>query len=587
MSTIVKISAHHIKGINDIQIPCEIRSNVPNFLVAPNGSGKSSLTIGFDSLNRDRLKIDDVNAFRGCEDPNPSLEITFDDNVTLKANALQNEIGKALDVAVINSGLFAKHVLRNAGGRSYSEASITIHDSVICKVPDRSSFNYQVTSVRAEYPKEFSSLMTNLSSYFKDPLFCRDLIADGACFKDTTGTRYKRNIELFFEQLIQIGRPKDIRTAVVDYTEIEKVAPVASLVEFLRARLSESNNTVLYLDAIQLNRFCCKNAKEFKQHANYIAFVRQREDLDRFLDCVNTTGQEVKTHISKGQLTLQYPTRSDVSNGELDILKFVTALFSARLKFKADKCLLVIDEVFDYLDDGNLIVAQHFILDLIESFKTQGRIIFPVIMTHMDPSLMKSYRFDTKSVSYFGKPSVGTISSYMKQILRDRDNCQVNSPDIYGAISQYYLHYSHEDYSSERVSKYLKKRNVPVSNLSSNGFAELMEEGLSKYLSGNSYDAAKVCCALRRRVEKFAYEKLQDERLKSEYAQIDKGTLPRFEFVKTHGVAIPEIMILLSSLYNSCMHLKGHSAEEPLTFRKLDNAFIKGMIKEVVKLTNI
>ena len=121
MSTIVKISAHHIKGINDIQIPCEIRSNVPNFLVAPNGSGKSSLTIGFDSLNRDRLKIDDVNAFRGCEDPNPSLEITFDDNVTLKANTLQNEIGKALDVAVINSGLFAKHVLRNAGGRSYSE----------------------------------------------------------------------------------------------------------------------------------------------------------------------------------------------------------------------------------------------------------------------------------------------------------------------------------------------------------------------------------------------------------------------------------------------------------------------------------
>ena len=133
----------------------------------------------------------------------------------------------------------------------------------------------------------------------------------------------------------------------------------------------------------------------------------------------------------------------------------------------------------------------------------------------------------------------------------------------------------------------MKKRNVPVSNLSSNGFAGLMEEGLSKYLSGDSYDAAKVCCALRRRVEKFAYEKLQDERLKSEYAQIDNGTLPRFEFAKTHGVAIPEIMILLSSLYNSCMHLKGHSAEEPLTFRKLDNAFIKGMIKEVVKLTNI
>ena len=131
MSSITRILAHHIKGIEDVQISCDIRCNVPNFLVAPNGSGKSSLAIGFDSLNRDRLKIEDINKFRGCEDAEPRIELTFDNGESLKADAFKNEISKEMDVVVINSGLFAKHVLRNAGGRSYSEASITIHDSLI------------------------------------------------------------------------------------------------------------------------------------------------------------------------------------------------------------------------------------------------------------------------------------------------------------------------------------------------------------------------------------------------------------------------------------------------------------------------
>lgn len=49
-------------------------------------------------------------------------------------------------------------------------------------------------------------------------------------------------------------------------------------------------------------------------------------------------------------------------------------LSRARAKLgEKEKSLLIIDEVFDYLDDANLLVAQHFLLELMKQFEDAER----------------------------------------------------------------------------------------------------------------------------------------------------------------------------------------------------------------------
>ena len=47
MAKITSITCNHVKGINHLDVPCDFYPNKPNFLVAPNGSGKSSLATAF------------------------------------------------------------------------------------------------------------------------------------------------------------------------------------------------------------------------------------------------------------------------------------------------------------------------------------------------------------------------------------------------------------------------------------------------------------------------------------------------------------------------------------------------------------
>lgn len=46
MTRMVGITCKHVKGIENLDVRCDFHPNKPNFLVAPNGSGKSSLATG-------------------------------------------------------------------------------------------------------------------------------------------------------------------------------------------------------------------------------------------------------------------------------------------------------------------------------------------------------------------------------------------------------------------------------------------------------------------------------------------------------------------------------------------------------------
>lgn len=107
MARMVGITCKHVKGIENLNVRCDFHPNKPNFLVAPNGSGKSSLATAFASLNSKRLNLTDGDRYNGEDWDDCSLSVSFENGETLSANAHLNEIAKVADVQVIRSGLYA------------------------------------------------------------------------------------------------------------------------------------------------------------------------------------------------------------------------------------------------------------------------------------------------------------------------------------------------------------------------------------------------------------------------------------------------------------------------------------------------
>ena len=55
------IEITNVKGIGNKAFSLDLLPNKPNLLVAPNGFGKSSFSIGFDSLKRAKIELDTKN----------------------------------------------------------------------------------------------------------------------------------------------------------------------------------------------------------------------------------------------------------------------------------------------------------------------------------------------------------------------------------------------------------------------------------------------------------------------------------------------------------------------------------------------
>ena len=105
----MKIKSIHIKnvrGLRDHHVELDMIPNKPSLLVAPNGSGKSSFAFAFQWLNRQRMKLDEDDAYQGNVNNKPSLEIETDDPVGLyQADENENTIIRQFGIYVINTSL--------------------------------------------------------------------------------------------------------------------------------------------------------------------------------------------------------------------------------------------------------------------------------------------------------------------------------------------------------------------------------------------------------------------------------------------------------------------------------------------------
>lgn len=574
MKMLNRIKVRNVKGISEADIECSFYPNQPNFLVAPNGTGKSSLATAFSSLNKNRLKLDESNYNRGNDDSNAYIEIGFRDGNTFSADKNKNEINKCIDTAVIHSGLYARAVNNNYGNYHVPKASIRVPDIVLWdSVPKNTTIEYSVKNMRDGFPKHLRHRVINLTDLLNDKNFLDALLSTAP--SSISGKRYSSAINNFLNNLeTQAGARSN---SLEDFRTVD-VKPIHKIANLLARFCPELEEVDRIINAIQVCWLFESQAANIKKRFKYLDYKQNRSDVDALIKALNTTGLNLKTENIKGKVSLKLPDRSQLSNGELDVLNFAASLVKVRGRLRKGTSILLIDEVFDYLDDANLLVAQYYLLQMMERYKAEGKSLYVIILTHMDPHLMQSYRFKVKHVSYFSHESVGSVSNCMKALLSDRPRCKKAEIDTYNDVSRRYLHYSPDTKSNKVTEAYLGDKGFPKEFQSVEGFTLKCRKELERYLQGNKYDITMVCCAVRVAIESQAYSQLKSS--EQDIFINAKTTSEKLEMAVQAGAEVPDLHFLLGGVYNPAMHL-GESVQKVLIIgRKLDNKIVRRMVEQ-------
>lgn len=147
------------------------------------------------------------------------------------------------------------------------------------------------------------------------------------------------------------------------------------------------------------------NRQNLKKWLQYAVYSRRLQSLKDFIRDINGAWVTAEIKETKGRVLVNFPDASSLSNGQQDLLYFGCNLLRTRETTSTKPCILLIDEVFDYLDDANIVVAQYFMSKLIDAYREDGRQIYICLLTHLDPLYFKGYALKRQQTVYLGVTS--------------------------------------------------------------------------------------------------------------------------------------------------------------------------------------
>lgn len=174
---IKSIGIKNVKGIKDIDFSFDLIPNKPNIFVAPNGFGKSSFSIAFDSLRKNRIELNPIHYHQNDEANRPVITMIIEDEAgqrLLIADDTQNTINDEFDIFVINSKLLARATKLNIQGNIIAKSSLEIASVVLVPtIPQKVKFSYRAAVVKKNFGAN-GKILPNISSV----LTCASLLKD-------------------------------------------------------------------------------------------------------------------------------------------------------------------------------------------------------------------------------------------------------------------------------------------------------------------------------------------------------------------------------------------------------------------------
>lgn len=399
------IEIENIKGIGHKRFALDIWPNKPSLLVAPNGFGKSSFAVAFNEMNSRRINLTEENYHQENPGLPPRIYIEYErpdlSIATLEATATTNTISSELDFFVINNPTKPIGVGSQFGRAS---ARLEIKDVVLVdRIPDNVSFSNQFRASQVRFGQN-SRVLPNPNAALNNLKLVEKLSQNYQALERANCQRIQLRINASIDEINQQAGTADVLTDWItvnrlnDFKQIDYLNTIGNLIhEFDVGYISE---TKAYLVAIQLVWLYNNNPNNFKAACAYSNYQFYKQRFEHTLSTFNCTWKGIRTSKTGGQLVVKFPEAIHISNGQRDILTYISMLFRARQHLKKDANILIIDEVFDYLDDANLTAAQYYITTFIKDYKEEGKRLYPIILTHLNPNYFKNFAFNDQKV-YF------------------------------------------------------------------------------------------------------------------------------------------------------------------------------------------
>lgn len=575
------IEITNVKGIGNHTFQLDLNPNKPSILVAPNGFGKSSFGIAFDSFRRNKIELNPKYYHQNDDNNRPVVSMLIEDGgipTTLIADDTQNTILNDFDVFVINSQLFAKATKRYIKGNLIAVPSLEIEPTILVStIPPKADFTYKAADAKRDFGTN-GKILQNISSVFAcAPLMCD--IANTIDFRKFAQVKKSKIIsDIKTEINLQGGTSDNIRT----WIDTNKKGELFSIPEFndlsqtLRQFDAIHSDIDSILAAFQIIDVALLMGADFKKAVNYLCFLDDKAYYEHTISTFNTTRHQIRPKVDKkhNRLIVEWPKAHEISNGQRDVLSFITLLMRAKRNFRKQNCILVIDEIFDYLDDANLISFQYFITDMIEEMKRDNKNFFPILMTHLDPLYFNHFCFNRHKLKVvYLKDMPYTSNPNIAKLIRNREDGSIQTN-----VDKYFFHY-HPDPID--ISTDFTNLGLPNNWGVSTRFHQVIRGELTKYLNDQTdYDPLAICFGVRVRIEEQLYYLITEQDKKEVF--IDKhGTKKKLEYCETLSLNVPESFYLLGIIYNDRLHMKNNvDIARPVAI-KLENMTIKKMIRDI------
>ncbi|MFA5455772.1 MAG: hypothetical protein WC272_10705 [Sulfurimonas sp.] len=577
------ICIENVKGYGTRQcFTLDIVPNKPSILVAPNGFGKSSLTAAFNCLNANRMLLHKDHYHQDNEANKPFLSIEYkkEDGTfeTLTANDSSNQINSVFDIFVINSKLEAKaRNIRVPGGVSRATASMEIAPIELVKtIPIKAKIDYKLSIESSAFGVN-GKILPNIVNVFNDKKFMGVLSEKYTQLDRSNNPTIQTKITSFRNSVnSQTGTTAEIKSwiAINKLGELRTMQYISDIAQLVQEHpIFGFNEVDSYLVSLEISSVYLSNTSNFKTACTYKKYELEKDGYLEVFSFFNATWKDVKPQEKEGSLILSIPKAKYISNGQRDVLTFIALLQQAKNKFSKNNCILIIDEVFDYLDDANLIAVQYYITQFIDKLKDEGKKFYPIILTHLNPYYFHSYAFSEKNRKvYFLRTSTIATNDNMRKLIEKRDNAIIKDD-----VAKYFLHYHNETINIRENFRTLLLKETWGDVSIFNGF---IDGEIDKYIQEQTYCPFSVCIALRKKIEEKIFSQLASDDLKSVFIE-KHGTPNKLTYSEENGVNIPEVYYLLGVIYNEVAHLKNYVQNNSPLINKLENLTIKTMIRKV------
>jgi len=466
------------------------------------------------------------------------------------------------------------------GGFSKATASIIVDTiELLSTVPEKITFDYSITDNKTWFGPN-GKILINIENILLNSEEFIYLLSKKINSSEFNKKRsYINPVENVIKEINKLtGTSAQIKTNIEHsiLASLELIEPLKTLCILIK---EFTGNSVVecYLHSLQLTKVI--QGATFLKALTYKVYCRDKSFFDDLLNSVNSTRHILKTkevkkskNSTKKKLVVEFPKVSSISNGQRDIISFISQIQKAKSSFKKLNCILIVDEIFDYLDDANLVSFQYYITKLIEDFKSQGRNLFPILLTHLDPQYFNHFCFNKHKmqICYLAR-SPHRVTSKFLDIVKNRKDQSIED-----SLSKYFFHYHPDD---KDLEDHFVRLNMPKIWGKSLSFHAQVFIELNNYLKDERYDPIAVLFAIRIKIEKLAYISLPDD-YKDKFI-ITHKTRSKLEFCEEKGILIPETNYLLGLIYNDDLHWRNNRDYITPLVSKLENMTVKKMISEL------